>query len=327
MSKMLDRTGEYKVNTQGIGMTIIEYRSCNDITVQFDNGAIVNTKMHKFNSGQVRCKNAICKIGEISQTKDGKLMELIAYRSGVDIDIRFEDGKLRRGIRYDRFKCGRVAYTNYHEDRIGEKNVSSNGMKMTIVKYRSANDIDVEFEDGTVARHRAYQNFKTGHISKTESNINDRTGEIGVNNQGYEMKIITYRRTTDIDVQFEDGAIVKHKSYNAFIRHKIAHPSYKTNKIRRSRIGENSLMTCEMLATIINYRNCQDMDVKLEDGSVVYNTSYALFLKGSIVNPKYSKCEHVATFNNKKYFLCTCKKCRSKHMLCIDEMKNFECEA
>lgn len=47
--------------------------------------------------------------------------------------------------------------------RIGETSIASNGQKMTIVEYKKANDIIVEFEDGTKVKTR-YQNFIKGMV-------------------------------------------------------------------------------------------------------------------------------------------------------------------
>ena len=40
------------------------------------------------------------------------------------------------------------------------------------------------------------------------------------------MTIIKYRSAKDIDIQFEDGTIVEHKSFSAFKRGFIYHPSF-----------------------------------------------------------------------------------------------------
>ena len=49
-------------------------------------------------------------------------------------------------------------------------------------------------------------------------NILDRTGEIGRNNFGTEMKIVTYRRYDDIDVEFldEHHYVKEHNTYSNF---------------------------------------------------------------------------------------------------------------
>ena len=49
-------------------------------------------------------------------------------------------------------------------NRVGEKNRAKNGLMMEIIAYRSACDIDVEFEDGEKVYNRRYEPFKKGCI-------------------------------------------------------------------------------------------------------------------------------------------------------------------
>lgn len=51
------------------------------------------------------------------------------------------------------------------ENRIGEQRQMSNGMYATIIAYRTARDIDVQFEDGTIVTNKRYGNFKRGEIN------------------------------------------------------------------------------------------------------------------------------------------------------------------
>ena len=44
----------------------------------------------------------------------------------------------------------------------------------------------------------------------------DHTGETTIANNGMKMTIIAYRKTSDIDIQFEDGTIKKHITYSSF---------------------------------------------------------------------------------------------------------------
>ena len=44
----------------------------------------------------------------------------------------------------------------------------------------------------------------------------DRTGEENINKQGLKMQIIRYKNVHDIDIQFEDGIIVRHTYYQYF---------------------------------------------------------------------------------------------------------------
>lgn len=105
-------------------------------------------------------------------------------------------------------------------DRIGKTNIAHNGMTMTIIAYKNANDIDVQFEDGTIIKHKTYQRFKSGGIA----NYTQRTQETNIAKNGMKMTLIKYRNSQDIDVQFEDGTIVKHKAYKNFKNAEIKNP-------------------------------------------------------------------------------------------------------
>ena len=50
------------------------------------------------------------------------------------------------------------------KNRVGEENINNQGEKMTIIAYRGAKDIDVQFEDGIIVYNRDYTNFKKGKI-------------------------------------------------------------------------------------------------------------------------------------------------------------------
>ena len=106
-------------------------------------------------------------------------------------------------------------------DRTGEIKYNNSGQKITIIKYRNSNDIDVQFEDGVIAYHRKYSCFKKGEIKyPTEYRI----GETNINNQGEKITIIAHRKCDDIDVQFEDGVVVYHRTYRSFKLGEIKHP-------------------------------------------------------------------------------------------------------
>ena len=49
-------------------------------------------------------------------------------------------------------------------NRVGETNINSQGLKMTIIKYNKNSDIDVEFEDGYISKNKRYDSFLKGMI-------------------------------------------------------------------------------------------------------------------------------------------------------------------
>ena len=56
----------------------------------------------------------------------------------------------------------------------------------------------------------------------------DRTNETRINNNGEEMRIIRYGNVHDIDVQFDDGVILEHREYGAFLKGQIKNPMTPT---------------------------------------------------------------------------------------------------
>ena len=73
-------------------------------------------------------------------------------------------------------------------NRVGETAVASNGMLMTIIAYRNTNDIDIQFEDGTILYHKQYNKFSRGQIRYESFKDKCKKANISYNNA------ITYRR-------------------------------------------------------------------------------------------------------------------------------------
>ena len=113
------------------------------------------------------------------------------------------------------------------KDRLGETRMMNCGMEATIIRYNTNKDVDVRFKDGTVVEHRIYGDFKKSKIANPniKASTENRLGETRMMNCGMKATIVRYNGVRDIDVRFEDGAMVKHKAYSAFKKCKIAHRS------------------------------------------------------------------------------------------------------
>lgn len=119
------------------------------------------------------------------------------------------------------------------ETRIGETHMQNCGLEAEIIGYRNRNDMDVQFLDGGIVEHTRYQNFKKGGIKHPDidgpkEQAGKRIGEVRMQNCGLEAKIVKYRTPKDIDVQFPDGTIIKHRVYNRFKQRAIKHPTLCT---------------------------------------------------------------------------------------------------
>ena len=286
------RTGKMNVMKNGMQCTIITYRNASNIDVQFEDGTIVKHKTFKcFQRGNIANPNISIKdkrIGMSLTMNCGMKATIIDYRNSQDIDVQFEDGTIVEHIAFARFKKGELK-KSIKDKRIGMSLTMNCGMKATIIDYHNCSDINVQFEDGTVVKHRAFAQFKNKQIANPNILIirpnplkDKRKGMSLMMNCDMKAKIIAYRNSQDIDIQFEDGIIVKHKAFDSFQKGKIANPNIS---IKDKRIGQSLMMSCGMKATIIAYRNCNDIDVQFEDGTIVKHKRIGNFRGGHIANP------------------------------------------
>ena len=301
----MTRTGEKRIMNCGMEAVIIAYRNANDLDVRFADGTIVEHKIYNsFKKGSIVNPQIykMKRIGENRMMNCGMEAEIIAYRRYNDMDVRFADGTVVEHITYSNFHKRMIANPNYTfaDQKIGKKRMMNCGMEAEIVTYRKNNDIDVRFADGTFVEHKRYDYFKKGKIPNPNINVNasKRIGKKHIMNCGMEAKIIAYRGNHDIDVQFTDGTITKHKSYRNFKEGKIANinmnvSSKRTREDSLKRTGEKQIMNCGMEAEIISYRSSTDIDVRFADQTIIKNKSYGSFVRGCISNPNLKKCKSV----------------------------------
>ena len=215
--------------------------------------------------------------------------EVIGYEDEAHVRIRHRPcGKeyvLPLNVRglTKRQLCDKCDYK--YRDRIGRKATMNSGKTCRIIAYRSSMDLDVEFEDGAVAKHTSYTKFKLGMIGHPydtpKEQAKRRLGEKRTMNCGLEAEIIRYGAYADIDVRFEDGYIARHAAYKEFLNGSIRPPI--------DRVGETNIMNNGLKATIIAYRKHIDMDVRFEDGSVTEHIEYRNFMEGRVARPQDSR--------------------------------------
>jgi len=168
---------------------------------------------------------------------------------------------------------------------IGETNTANNGQIMEIIRYKSTREIDICFDDGTIVENIRYSDFKNGSVYNPNLLKNDRVGEKRIANNGQKMTLIQYRGVNDIDTQFEDGTVVKNKSFSSFKKGQIKNPNYSLPYKAKKRVGEKNKAINGQTMEIINYYGANNITIKFDDGTIVYNKTYGAFKKGEIKNP------------------------------------------
>ena len=336
-----NRLGETRMMNCGMEATIIRYGRSDDIDVRFKDGAIAKCKGYKeFKKGEIAHPSTVAenRLGETRMMNCGIEATIIRYGRSDDIDVRFEDGTVAKNKTYRAFKKGKIASQNIKasaENRLGETKRMNCGMEATIIRYGGCNDIDVRFGDGTIVKHRTYDQFKKGSIAhpNTKVSAKDRLSETRMMNCGMEATIIRYGGCNDIDVRFEDGKVAVHKAYNAFEKGEIANPNMKASA--ENRLGETRMMNCGMEATIIRYGGATDIDVRFEDGAVTEHKGYKGFKKGGIahqlINLKNGSkdfhgfiCKQGFIDEDRTLYECICKHCGLEDVLTPQEMMKHE---
>ena len=226
------RLGETRMMNCGIEATIIRYGRCDDIDVRFEDGTVaVHKTYNAFKKGEIANQNIkASRLGETRMMNCGMEATIIRYGKAIDIDVRFEDGKVVVHKAYDKFEKGNIAHpSTTAEARLGETRMMNCDMEATIIRYGNSKDIDVRFEDGTIAKCKGYKEFKKGSIAHPSTTAENRLGETRMMNCGMKATIIRYENNRDIDVRFEDGKVVGHKAYGTFKKGEIAHQSLNLN--------------------------------------------------------------------------------------------------
>lgn len=225
-----ERLGKKVLANNGLMAEIIEYRNSHDIDIKFENGVILKHKQYKhFIKGKIGNDNirlSTEKFGEEAINFDGRKMKIIRYGSLSDIDIEFEDGEILEHIEYEKFERGTINFS-YIAVKVGEQCRNNKGYLMTLIRYNNYYDIDVQFEDGTIVYNRQYNEFKYGSLRHPNQSKIVIEGQSFDTKPGLRATVIKYRSIIDIDVEFEDGTIVKHKRYGNVNRGLVGHPKYR----------------------------------------------------------------------------------------------------
>ena len=228
----------------GMKATIIAYRHCNDIDVKFENGLVrEHLTSNAFKTGDISTRPRGLKKDYIEQTRMmncGMNATCIAYRKGIDIDIQFENGFIRKHTSISSFKLGEISpkpFINGKKHYTGMTRTMNCGIKATIIEYRERNDIDIQFEDSTISKHKRIYDFNKGTIKPKQDYSAYYLGQTRIMNCGIKATIIKYKNARNIDVQFKDGTIHHHVTTATFNRGQIAHPTgilfnkYKINGV------------------------------------------------------------------------------------------------
>ena len=234
--------------------------------------------------------------------------------------MTFSDGTIVKNVNHANFRKGQVGHPNInpgshtHKKQkdtnsqekiyIGMERIMSNGQKAKLTRHKNDTHVSVEFEDGTVVEDTRLRNFLRGHVQNPNyDQYAYRYNETKMMNCGMSATITDYINANDITVRFDDGTPLEHQRYQNFESGTIPHPilgsnihtAQKSEEIK-NRVGQQAMMKCGMIATIIAHPSSKNITVQFEDGTIVEGKSYYNFQKGSIGHPNIQKW----TYNTNK---------------------------
>lgn len=220
---------------------------------------------------------------------------------------------------------------NLKEKRLQETQLNNQGLLMKIIEYQHSNDMDVQFEDGTIVYHVSYRNFKDGRIRKrAEQELPNvkYLNQKAIADNGMNVKIIHYQTHQNITVQFEDGTIIK----SSMMQFKKGRIHYPTEPIELQ-------MKNGLKAKMVRRIDKDHGDFLFEDGYLAKNKVKANFRKGFISHPKRPISIHsfpfqigdilisgVAYYSNNPNLYCTCQQCGLQDILTYDEINQHQCK-
>lgn len=270
-------------------------------------------------------------IGQTRMMNCGMKATIIAYRKYKDIDVQFEDNTIREHVSIGNFNKKNISppLTSIQpkNKHIGETRTMNCGLKATVIVYRNYKDVDVKFENGIVRKHRGLDEFQRQAISPIPPRKGKAIiGKTKMMNCGMKATITNYRNMNDIDIRFENGIIRKHMRMNSFNTCTIG---LKDKSNTDSYIGQTNIMKCGIKATIITYRKYADIDIQFEDNTICKHMTISNFQNGRIGHPTnilfgtYKLNKVAFIFHNKTYFYVTYTENSSEisEVMCMDDMK------
>ena len=278
MGKCKDRIGEVSYNSKGEKMTIVAYRSYSDIDVQFEDGYIKRgVRYNNFQKGTVSRGKVIEESGikgvvEEVVSKEGYKVKIIRYESNNDIDVEFPNGYIKEGVDYVSFKEGRIKIYP-----LGGESRTRNGNKITIIRYRDNSSMTVRLDSGEEFSGVSLKDFRTGDIKDKVA----RVGEYVLLKDGSKGVIIEYRGNDDIDVQLDDGRILRSTNYKYFRKRIGIKERLGLGDIRKNIEGED--------VKVVSYKTRANIDVEFSGGFIKQSVSYADFQSGLIVRDPLGK--------------------------------------
>lgn len=193
-------------NKQGFEVEVVTYRGRKDIDVKFDGSdEILHTTGSYIKKGlPLHPTHGKIQVGDKFPCKDGDTVEVLEIEFTIKIYCRWLSDGSEKWTDSSTLRKGVNKHPNNWKFKPGDKVSTKNNGIVTVVKYNSATDILVEFENGEKKSTKA-QDLRLGHV-RPDNKFTSRVGYKFTTNSGWEGEVIEWNDAFNVVVQWQDGS-------------------------------------------------------------------------------------------------------------------------
>ena len=159
----------YSTNNYGI-VTVIKYKNKENVLIKFDDGTLSTVRFSNLKRGEVKnpsiSPSSPIKLGNVYQTNNCGIVEVIEYISNREIKVRFEDGNIATVIASN-LRTGMVRNPSY-KPKPGDIYKTNRYGNVTVIRYYNSKNVLIRFIDG-ITKSVAFSQLKTGMIRNPSS--------------------------------------------------------------------------------------------------------------------------------------------------------------
>lgn len=193
------------VNKQGLAVKVVEYRGRKDITVEFELDGEQKVTAGSYIKKLLPLHSTYGKpyIGQHFPCHDGDIVEITEMLGNSVFAVKWlSDGT--EGVKdLKSLKEGFNRHPTKNQPQIGQQFKVSGGRFVEVVKFNTATDVLVKFEDGTLAKTTTALLTKGSIRYPIKKNL---TGKVFTTNSGWTCQVTDYKDAHNVNVRWQDGS-------------------------------------------------------------------------------------------------------------------------
>lgn len=204
-------SGYRGVNKQGLDYEVIEDKLAKKTKIKFDfDGAeVVTTRQYLGVGLPVHPTYGKPKPGDLYKDNKGNTIELVIKNEHSNWTVRWHKDNIEARRELQSIKAGSVRHPEDGKVEKGQVWPTNMGMDVTVLDYKNALEVLVQFTDGTTTKVAA-QALRFGNVGHPTSGFV--MGQKVKTSSGWVGEIVSYKSCFDVAVMWEDGSTSWHEA-------------------------------------------------------------------------------------------------------------------